>query len=200
MNFALLFPAVLQPLALQGNYRLAAAILFGMLLGLALVKTGLTDRCMVRDALTLREFSLSKTMVLALGVGVLLFVLLRGTGLIQPHTTPCTFWGSLMGGVIAGVGLGIAGLAPSTAVAALGAGRLYSLWVLAGMLLAIPVVQTARGRLGELIQRFSAPMESSLEPPNGLWAFNSPPLWIFGICMSLCLILMLFGTKNSGEK
>lgn len=200
MTGMILLPAALEPLALQGNYRLAAAILFGMLLGLALAKTGLMDRCMVRDALTLREFSLAKTVVLALGVGVMFFVLLRMAGVVQQQTSGGTFWGSLLGGVIAGVGLGVAGLTPVTAVAALGAGRFYTIWVLIGMLLAIPVVNAARDQLGELIRRYSAPMESSLEPPHGLWAFDSPPLWIFSICVSLCLILMLFGGKNNGGK
>ena len=62
-------PAALEPLALQGNYRLAAALLFGMLVGLVLAKLRLNDREAVRDMLTLRDFTMLKTFLLALGAG-----------------------------------------------------------------------------------------------------------------------------------
>ena len=187
--FFLPVPAAVEPLALQGNYRLAGALLFGMLVGLVLAKLRLNDRAAVRDMLTLRDFTLLKTFLLALGAGVVVFVLFRKAGLVQQQSVPGTFWGSLSGGVLAGIGLGIAGLTPLTALAALGSGRLYALWVLAGMLLAVPVAQWVKAHLGELITRFGAPMASSLEPTGGLWAWNSPPLWIFAICLVLALIL-----------
>ncbi len=194
LNFLLAAPpAALEPLALQGNYRLAAAILFGMLLGLALAKTGLLDRVAVKDALTLKDLTLVKTVILAMGAGMLIFCLLRQAHMVQAHVPEMTFWGALLGGVIAGVGLGIGGLVPVTAAAALGAGRFYAVWVLIGMLLAIPTVKMAKAQLGTLIERFSAPMESSLEPGNGLWALDSPVLWICGICVVLCGILHFCG-------
>ena len=143
--------------------------------------------------LTLRDFAMLKALLLALGAGVVVFALCRKAGLVQQQTAPGIFWGSLVGGVLAGIGVGFAGLTPLTAAAALGAGRLYALWVLLGMLLAVPAVRFARGKLGDLIARFKEPMASSLEPTDGLWAWNSPPLWIFAICLALCLILSLAG-------
>lgn len=184
-------PAALEPLALQGNYRLAAALIFGMLVGLVLAKLRLNDREAVRDMLTLRDFTMLKTFLLALGAGVLVFVLFRKAGLVQQQSVPGTFWGSLVGGVLAGVGLGIAGLTPLTALAALGSGRLYAVWLIAGMLLAMPAAHWVKTHLGDLIARFGAPMASSLEPSDGLWKLSSPPLWIFAICLALTLLLHL---------
>ncbi|MBE6380150.1 MAG: hypothetical protein E7047_04400 [Lentisphaerae bacterium] len=194
MNTVLL--ASLEPLALQGNVKLAVASIFGIVLGLVLVKCDFADRVLVKKNLTFASMKMAKTLLLALGIGMMAFALLRSTHAVQSNVTPAAFWGVLLGGLCTGIGLGIGGLVPVTAVAALASGRIYALWVLLGMLLAIPAAKLFKRLLPEAGERFSAPVSASLEPANGLFALNSPVLWVSAAALILCLIMMLFGNRD----
>lgn len=189
------FIASLEPLVLEGNLRLAAAIFFGIVLGMLIIKINLADDRKVKDSLTLKDVTLAALLLLSLGIGIVVFYLLRDVHMVQSHTPDVTFYGALLGGILAGVGVGICGLTPVTAAAALGSGRLYSLWVLIGMVLAFPAIGLLKKYLGDLIARFAEPMASSLEPSGGLWSFNSPVLWVAGICIVLGIFIYLLGPK-----
>ena len=51
----MLFFASLEPLALTGNGRMAVAIIYGMFLGVLLVKCGFSDRMEVKENLTFKS-------------------------------------------------------------------------------------------------------------------------------------------------
>ena len=188
--------AALEPLALQGNVKLAAASLFGIMLGLVLVKCDFADRKLVKENLTFNNMKMVKTLLLALGLGMMGFALLRTTHAVQSNVPPTVFWGVLAGGVCTGIGLGIGGLIPVTAVAALASGRLYAIWVLLGMLLAIPAAKLLKMIFSGAGERFSSPVSASLEPTGGLFALNSPVLWVSAAALMLCVIMMLFGSRD----
>lgn len=196
MNNLMLISAV-EPLALQGNVKLAVAIIFGIFLGMLLVKCDFADRQQVKANLTFASMKMAKTLLLALSVGMVVFVLLRQVHVVQAHLPPATIWGVLLGGAAAGVGLGLGGLVPVTAVAALASGRLYAIWVIIGMLLAFPAAQFCRDTLGSAVSRFAVPVSVSMEPGNGIFASDSPVLWVSAIALLLCLILHFCGSKES---
>lgn len=188
--------AALEPLSLAGNGKLAVAIIFGIFLGLLLVKCDFSDRKKVKENLTLSSMKMAKTLLLALSLGMIVFALLRSTHAVQSNIPVATFWGALIGGVCVGAGLGIGGLVPITAVAALASGRLYALWVLLGMFLAIPAAKYALKILPDITSDFSAPVKASLEPGNGLFALNSPVMWLSIVTLVLCLIMAALGVKE----
>ena len=199
MNFinVIVLPAALEPLALQGNIKLAAAMVFGIMLGFILVKCELVDRVQVKSELTFASMKMCKTLLLALGVGMLAFALLRSVHVVQTQIPPTTFWGTLVGGILVGVGLGIGGLVPVTAVAALGAGRLYAVWFIQGMILAFPAAKFLRDNCKSILDKFSAPVAASLESSQGIWSLESPVLWISAAALILCLLMHLLGSKDS---
>ena len=192
----MIMTAALEPLALQGNVKLAAAIIFGIFLGILLVKCEFFDRKKVKENLTLNSMKMIKTLLLALSLGMMAFALLRSTHIVQSNVPVMSFWGVLIGGILVGVGLGIGGLVPVTAVAALASGRLYAFWVLLGMFLAIPAAKYAAKVLPDLISDFSAPVNASLEPGNGIFALNSPVMWLSIITLVLCLFIAALGVKE----
>lgn len=186
----------LEPLALHGNVKLAVAALFGIFLGLVLIKCDFADRLTVKKNLTFGNMKMAKTLLLALGLGMLGFALLRSTHAVQANVPVATFWGALLGGLCTGVGLGIGGLVPVSAVAALASGRIYALWVLLGMLLAIPAARLVKKLLPAGGGQVAAPLATSLEPGNGLFALNSPVMWVSAAALLLCVIMMLFGSRD----
>ena len=188
-----------EPLALEGGARMAVAIIYGIFLGLILVKCDFADRMEVKKNLTFHSMKMSKILLLALALGMLAFALLRDYHVIQPQISEANFWGVLAGGVCVGIGLGMNGLVPITAVAALASGRLYVLWMLLGMALAFPAAKFLKDNLSSILSRFDSSVSASLEPANGIFAMDSPALWVSIIAFLLCMIMQFFGVKDDAK-
>lgn len=188
--------AALEPLTLEVNVKLAVAIIYGMLLGFVLVKCDFADREEVQKNLTFASTRMIKTLLLALALGMLAFAMLREWHVLQAHCPESLFWGVLIGGVLTGLGLGIGGLVPISAVAALASGRLYALWTLLGMALAVPAAKFLKEQFPAVVSKLDAPVSASLEPGNGLWAVDSPVLWLSGIILMTVLIMHFCGDKE----
>ena len=180
MITAYLFAAI-EPLDLTGNTRLAVAIIFGIFLGVLLVKCDFADRQAVRKNMTFGSMQMAKTLLLSLGLGMIIFALLGNAHVVQAHHPSMSIWGVMLGGICCGAGLGIGGLVPVTAVAALASGRLYALWVLLGMALAIPAAKLIHNVIPSVIENFSDSVAVQMEPSDGLFAMNSPVLWVSSI-------------------
>ena len=125
MNSCLIFSAV-EPLALSDEAKLAVAVIYGLFLGLLIVKCDFSDRVAVKDNLTFKSMRMLKVLLLSLGLGMIIFALLRDAHVVQEYTVNASFWGILIGGIVSGIGLGMNGLIPITAVSALASGRLYA--------------------------------------------------------------------------
>ena len=191
--------AVLEPVALQGSSKVIAAVLFGIVLGFLIIKCDFAERKTVRENLTFANMKQTKTLLLALGLGVLVFSGLQRVHVLQSSVPSATFWGVLIGGVLSGIGLGVGGRVPSTAVAALASGKFYAFWVLLGMVLAIPAARLAAGAVPGMAAD-SQRITMSLKPGNGLFAFDSPVLWISASALMICLIMMLLGKRDDSGK
>jgi hypothetical protein len=173
---------------LTGNYRLAVAIFIGIFCGFLLVKSDLAWRKTCLNMFLLRDGRLLKTLLFSLGSGVALIYFLQSMEVIEVHVRPGYFWASLTGGVLSGIGLAFCCRVPITAIAALGAGRLYALWSIAGMLLAVSFVSVVSSRLSSSIYTWSKP----LDPPQKADSFldvGNPALWV--VVISLLLLVFL---------
>ncbi len=148
----------MEPLALTGNYRLAAAIVFGMMLGIIFIRSEIAWRKTFIDQFSMRNSQLFKTLFFSIGIGIMLFYLLKVTGLVRFHIAPTYFWGAVLGGMICAAGAVFCGQMPSTAVSAIGAGRIYALWVFVGMMMALPFVQLISSGLLESMKKWPRPM------------------------------------------
>ncbi|MFA6715025.1 MAG: YeeE/YedE thiosulfate transporter family protein [Victivallales bacterium] len=180
---------------LEGNYRLAAAIFLGIFCGFLLVKSDLAWRKTCLNMFLLKDGRLIKTLLFSLGSGVALIYYLQYAEIITLHVRPGFFWPSLIGGIISGVGLALCCRVPITVIAALGAGRLYALWTLAGMLLAISFVDLISGPLSSSIYKWSTPLDAPQKADYFLNPAN-PALWVIGVSfISLLFIQFVF----SGE-
>lgn len=193
VNIVLL--SAIEPVNLQGNEKLAAAIFFGIVLGILLVKCDFAERQTVKKNLTLGNTRLSKTLLLAMGLGMLIFALLQTVHVVQGNLPAATVWGVFAGGILTGIGLAIGGLVPVTAVTALASGRIYAIWVLLGMFLAIPTARFLRNVLPGMAAN-SQIFTLSLKPGNGIFAMNSPVLWISLAALVICALMTVFGGKD----
>ena len=106
-------------------------ILFGFLMQKAQVIR--YDRQLA--ALRLQDMTIVKFMLTTILVAMVGIYLLFDLGLIKLSVKPLILGGNVLGGLIFGIGWGIVGYCPGTAMGALGEGRYDSVFALLGMIL-----------------------------------------------------------------
>ncbi|MEA1923076.1 MAG: DUF6691 family protein [Pseudomonadota bacterium] len=112
------------------GYGLITGILFGILLQKAQVlRYDKQIGAMRFIDMTIFKFMLSSIIVSAVGL-----YLLKDAGLIKLSVKGTSIGGQLLGGSLFGIGWGLLGYCPGTAVGAVGEGRLDGLWGIFGML------------------------------------------------------------------
>ena len=101
------------------------ALVLGVLFGFALNKSGLTKYHKIVNQFRLVVMTVLKFMMTALVVTMLGVYPLRELGIITFPTIPATYvLGNLVGGLVFGVGMALAGFCPGTAVSGAGDGKL----------------------------------------------------------------------------
>lgn len=178
---------MIAALALTGNYRLAASIIMGMACGFLLVKSDLTWRKTCLNMLLLRDGRLLKSLLFSMAVGCTLFFIAQRFELVNLRVRPGYFWASLTGGIVCGLGVALCCRVPITAIAALASGRVYVLWSIVGMLLAVPFVRIFSGWLSNSIYNWAEPINTR-EPVSSYFSISNPALW----ATALSLLLVLF--------
>jgi uncharacterized protein len=100
------------------------ALILGVCFGFALNKAGLTRYTKIVDQFRLKDMTVLKFMMTALVVTMLGLYPLRAMGIITFPAVPETYIvGNLVGGLIFGVGMALAGFCPGTAAAGAGEGK-----------------------------------------------------------------------------
>jgi len=86
-------------------------------------------------ALRLQDMTIVKFMLTTILVAMVGIYLLLDLGLVKLSVKPLVLGGNVLGGLIFGIGWGIVGYCPGTAMGALGEGRYDSIFALLGMIL-----------------------------------------------------------------
>lgn len=185
---------MMEPLALTGNYKLAAAIVLGILLGALLIKAELASRKKILDGLRFHDSTILCTFLFSIAAGAGLFFLASKYGLVGMHVRPAYFWGALSGGIIAGLGVAFCGSVPMTAVAELASGKLTALWTICGFLLAIPAVKAAAKVIDNLMRGWNRPLSSGVPVTMALF-------WTVIVCLTIAFLVhfSLSGGGSSSE-
>ena len=201
----------MRPLELNSTAEIIVAIVIGFIIGFALLKSDLLWRKSVHDILTLKDGRLVKTVLFILGFGSLMFYFCERNGLVNIHVNVSYLWASIIGGAISGIGLVICGFTPISAATNFFTGRVYTIWTILGMLLALPAIKifdddflenfyVSGGKLnlpatnsnqgGFLVDSFS---------DNRFLSFSNGALIAFLICF-LLIVVVQFTIGDSTEK
>ncbi len=187
----------MTPLDLPESYKLACAIIIGMIFGFVLVKSGLADPKSVREALQLRNGRVIKTFLLSLGLGTVIFYAARHAGMAEVHVRPSYIWGAVFGGIFCGCGLVMCALTPLSALAALATGKFFVLWVLVGMILVYPLVHCVADVLSLAVYIRSSAAPAPAEPSE-FFALSSPAFYT-AAAMLILLLLVHFTVGDNEE-
>lgn len=182
----------MEALGLTGNQRLVAAIIFGVLCGVWLVKSELDNDGKVSGTLLMKEPKCLQVFLLSISFGLVIFYICHSVGLVNFHLRPVSFQGALFGGLISGIGLAVCGRIPVAALSSLAGGKLSSLWVLIGCLLAFPVFRGASGIMSKTIYSGAGNMTRT--------GINETVMVMVAlVCLALaCFIQFMIGGGESG--
>jgi hypothetical protein len=113
-----------------------SAILIGLATGLAfgfaLEKSRVFEPGMIVGQMQLRSFLMLKIFLAAVVTGLIVLAIMNGMFGVKLSLKPLLWKADIIGGLILGVGIAIAGACPGTSLAQLGAGYRDALFVIAG--------------------------------------------------------------------
>lgn len=109
-------------------------LITGMLFGFLLQKGRVLRYDKQLAALRLTDMTIVKFMLTSVLVAMVGVYLLKDLGAVKLSIKPTVLGGNIIGGLLFGVGWGLFGYCPGTAVGALGEGRWDTVWGLLGML------------------------------------------------------------------
>lgn len=109
-------------------------LITGILFGFLLQKARVIRYDKQLGALRLMDMTIVKFMLSTVLVAMVGTYLLKDLGLVKLSVKPALLGGVILGGLIFGIGWGLLGYCPGTALGALGEGRFDALWGILGML------------------------------------------------------------------
>jgi hypothetical protein len=166
------------------------ALCLGVAFGFLLNKAGLTSYHKIVNVFRLTDMAVLKFMMSGLAVAMVGLYAMRGLGWIAFPAIPATYVvGNLVGGLVFGVGMALAGFCPGTAVAGAGEGRAdYLIPGLLGFLVGGAAFGLTYESVFPVISRLAAYGNVTL---GQLWNVNSWLLITVFVGMSLFLFYLL---------
>jgi uncharacterized protein len=104
----------------------------GAVFGFVLEKSRVFEPGMIVGQMQLRNFIMLKIFLAAVATGLVVLALLHGTGLTKLHPKATFYAADVLGGLILGAGIALAGACPGTVLAQIGAGYRDAWATLAG--------------------------------------------------------------------
>lgn len=176
-----------------------SGLFVGLAFGFALQRGRFCMNSAFRDIVTLKDYTLLKTVALALLVSMLGFGIMAMTNIISPNPKAILWGGNIIGSFIFGIGMVLAGGCASGITYRVGEGMVGAMSAALGLTLAALV--TAMGFLKPIktaLQSVKVPLEGpnlTIASITGL----SYPVAAIGLAILLGLIWWYFGRQNKAE-
>ena len=184
----------------EANYFFA--IVMGFAFGFVLERTGFTRSQLIADTFYFKNIAVPKIMGVTVITTATWFILFAWMGWIDLSAlyTPATYvWPYLVGGLLFGVGMVMAGYCPGTAVAGLGTGKSDALVFLLGLFLGM----FAYFILYPMIEGFASSGNLGILKLHDLFGGNEYTSYILTVALEIGIILFLMLLQtltNKGEK
>jgi hypothetical protein len=111
---------------------IATGLLMGIVFGFALEKSRVFEPGMIVGQMQLRNFIMLKVFLTAVATGALVLAVLNGFGFVKLQPKAALYAADVVGGLILGAGIALAGACPGTTLAQIGVGYRDAIFTLAG--------------------------------------------------------------------
>jgi uncharacterized membrane protein YedE/YeeE len=161
----------------------------GIVFGFALEKSRVFEPGVIVGQMQLRNFLMLKIFLAAVITGLVVLAVLNGAFGVKLSLKPLLYKADVIGGLILGAGIALAGACPGTTLAQIGAGYRDAIFVLAG------------GIAGALAYGyFDAPITAFFAEKGdkvGFDHFLGLPFWLAAVAFALLLAAVLWGLETN---
>lgn len=161
----------------------------GAVFGFALEKSRVFEPGVILGQMQLRNFLMLKIFLTAVTTGLLVLAVLNGMGLVKLYPKALVFQADILGGLLLGAGIALAGACPGTVAAQIGVGYRDAWFTLAG------------GLVGALAFTYLEPLLNPVLLSGGpgkltLTSVTSLPFWPLALGFAAILIVGLVALER----
>ena len=160
----------------------------GLVFGLALEKSRVFEPGVIVGQMRLRNFIMLKVFLTAVATGLVVLAVLHGFGLTQLYPKATLFGADILGGLLLGAGIAVAGACPGTVFAQMGAGYGFARWVFAGGFVGALVFGYAEPALKPMLT--GGPGKVTLHAATGL------PFPLLAVAVAAILVFVLVALEH----
>ncbi len=166
------------------TFAIFVGLLMGLVFGLALEKSRVFEPGVIVGQMQLRNFIMLKVFLTAVATGAVVLAALNGFGFVKLQPKAALYAADIVGGLILGVGIALAGACPGTTLAQVGVGYRDALFTLAG------------GLFGAVAYTYAQPTLASsfLGSGQGRITFADVfgiPYWTGALALAAALVIVL---------
>lgn len=154
-------------------YMIATGLATGLVFGFLLQKARVTRYRTILGQFLFTDFTVLKVMLTAIVSGGIGIYALHAAGLVHLHVKALALAANVLGGLIFGVGMAVAGYCPGTGVAAVGDGSRHALAAVAGMVFGAGVYAEVYPYLEKNLLAWGVYGKATLATATGV------PAWVF---------------------
>ncbi len=163
-------------------------VAMGIVFGFALEKSRVFEPGMIVGQMQMKNFIMLKVFLTAVATGAVVLAVLNGFGYVKLAPKPALYAADIIGGLILGAGITLAGACPGTTLAQIGTGYRDALFTLIG------------GLLGAVAYTYAQPMLSKtfLAQGGGKIIFSDLiglPYWMAALVLAAVLVAALFALE-----
>lgn len=164
-------------------------VAMGAVFGFVLEKSRVFEPGMILGQMQLRNFIMLKIFLTAVVTGLLVLAALHGMGLTKLHPKATLYGADVLGGLLLGAGIALAGACPGTVLAQIGAGYRDAWWTVAGGLLGAFVFILAEPALKPMLLS-GGPGKLTFDAILGV------PFWLLALGVAATLVGALWALEK----
>lgn len=113
-------------------FAIATGLLMGVVFGFALEKSRVFEPGIIVGQMQMRNFIMLKVFLTAVATGAVVLAVLHGLGYVKLQPKAAVYSADVVGGLVLGAGIALAGACPGTTLAQIGAGYRDAIFTLIG--------------------------------------------------------------------
>jgi len=167
---------------------IVVGITMGIVFGFALEKSRVFEPGIIVEQMQMRNFIMLKVFLTAVATGAMVLAILNGFGYVKLQPKAALYAADIVGGLLLGAGITLAGACPGTTLAQVGAGYRDALFTLIG------------GLFGAIAFSYAQPALSKtfLAQGGGKLIFTDligVPYWIGALALAAALVVILIAME-----
>jgi hypothetical protein len=167
---------------------ISTGLLMGVVFGFALEKSRVFEPGMIVGQMQLRNFIMLKVFLTAVATGALVLAVLNGFGFVKLQPKAALYAADVVGGLVLGAGIALAGACPGTTLAQVGVGYRDALFTLVG------------GLCGAVAFSYAEPWLSKTLIGTGkkliVTDLFNVPYWLGALCLAAVIIVSLVAMER----